>query len=82
MYLEDGSLFENEGVSSPVTLSIQRQEKPIRCECLSWHPNEPILAVGWEDGSIAIWSYTERYGVLNFRDDTYMPLNRAHCRVC
>ena len=27
--------------------------------CMAWHPTSPILAVGWNNGSVTVWKHAE-----------------------
>ena len=34
-------------------------QRPTPVECLTWHPERPILAVGWRSAEITIFSLSE-----------------------
>jgi WD40 repeat protein len=53
MYTEEG---DDVSAARPV-----RSDAPGVYPCvLAWHPSAPTLAIGWTDGTVSVWSGTER----------------------
>ena len=54
VYAEDG---EPADARAPLAIAGDRGVRPA---CLAWHPSLPVLAAGFEDGKVRVWSLRER----------------------
>lgn len=53
----DVSFFHEEG--EPLEIEEGREVKrEAECHHLAWHPRQTILALGWDDGTVQLWSET------------------------
>eukprot|EP00466_Bigelowiella_natans_P008715 jgi/Bigna1/147590/aug1.222_g22298 len=48
---------------------IEPYDRKVPCSCLAWHPQLPLLAIGYEDGALVVW--TPRAGVLRVHQSTH-----------
>ena len=35
-------------------------QRPVAIECLQWHPEKVIMAIGWKSGEITVYNQSER----------------------